>query len=70
MAKGAFKNYGKCQWKWEPDYQNPEQVLEELWDEAIDFILALREIHNYSPDTPQGQMALTVLKKHGKENPE
>lgn len=65
MSKGGFTNKGRCQYVYDPEYQSVEQINEELWDECIDFILALRSIAGHSAGT-QARIAANVLAKHGK----
>lgn len=66
MSRGGFVNKGRCQFVWDPDYQSPEDITDELWDENIDYILALRAIVA-DTNNSQARIAQAVLAKYGKE---
>lgn len=56
---------------YDKEHKTPEQEMDELWDENIDYILALRKILSFYPSEGEymGVIQLTaetVLRKHSK----
>ncbi len=51
---------------WDSRYKTDSELIEELWDESIDFTLALQAIHKADNLGEVQAIAVNVLLKHGK----
>ena len=52
---------------WDPRHQTDEEFTEELWDENIDYVLALQAICEAGSISSVQRIATNVLRKHGKK---
>lgn len=55
---------------YDKDYQSPESITEELWDENIDYVLALREIVRCESATAAKSFAEAALSKYNQQDRE
>lgn len=63
---GARK-VGPSQYVWDESYKKDSELVDELWDEVIDYQRALVEIRLESKNIRQARkIATEVLEKHGK----
>ena len=62
---------GPSQYVWDESYKKDSELVDELWDEVIDYQRALVEIRLESKNIRQARkIATEVLEKHGKAETE